>query len=197
MSKTKHSETETIEILRRQLVSMTKAARQCASVIADIAEEQATQNNALSNVLSEQVETLMEARSGIREFGGDLNEYQELAGRTDLKDRGRIEGITYYALALVDEVGEICGPLKKYMSQGHQLPKDEHLLEEYGDTLWNIARAVAHLGYDLSDVARLNIEKLKIRYPDGFSAKNSQEREVQNAQIKAMFERFVDQNSDE
>ena len=48
---------------------------------------------------------------------------------------------------------------------------------EVGDLLWGIAEFCTASGWMLEDVAQANVEKLKKRYPDGFSADRSLNRE--------------------
>ena len=72
------------------------------------------------------------------------------------------------------EVGELHGLYqKKY--QGHKFD-EEHAKKEVGDILWMIAEYCTANGWNLEDIMELNIEKLKARYPDGFSAERSLHR---------------------
>lgn len=106
----------------------------------------------------------------------NLNEYQQLAGRTansGTDDRRRIVA----ALGLAGETGEFVDTIKKIVAHGHDVP-DEKLKEELGDVLWYIAEACSAFGWKMDEVAIANIEKLKSRYPDGFSEKASRERVV-------------------
>lgn len=104
-----------------------------------------------------------------------LNEYHALAQRTSSANTisGKIEN---GCLGLAGESGECCDILKKYFFQGHELDK-EHLMDELGDVMWYIAETASGLGITLEDVAIHNVEKLKKRYPDGFSAERSVHRD--------------------
>lgn len=62
---------------------------------------------------------------------------------------------------------------KKY--QGHPIER-EHLKKELGDLLWFIAEYCTAFGWELDEVATLNIEKLKARYPEGFEVDKSLHR---------------------
>ena len=42
---------------------------------------------------------------------------------------------------------------------------------------WYLAETAYAIGYDLEDVFQMNIEKLKKRYPEGFSAEKSRNRD--------------------
>ena len=78
-------------------------------------------------------------------------------------------------LGLSEEVGEVLGLIKKAEYHGRELDRDA-LKKELGDVLWYLA-AIAHwYGFDLGDVAAANVEKLRRRYPDGFSVERSVNR---------------------
>ena len=55
---------------------------------------------------------------------------------------------------------------------GHTIDKD-HIMKELGDCTWMIAEACQALDIKLEDVMKLNIEKLKTRYPSGFDPEKS------------------------
>ena len=44
-----------------------------------------------------------------------------------------------------------------------------HIVEEVGDLLWYVALAAEHLGVSLNQIAKKNIEKLQLRFPEKFS----------------------------
>ena len=47
------------------------------------------------------------------------------------------------------------------------------MTKELGDVLWYVAETATALSMTLDEVAARNIAKLKMRYPDGFSAEKS------------------------
>lgn len=49
-------------------------------------------------------------------------------------------------------------------------------MDELGDCLWMIAEACSALGWTVDDAMRMNIRKLRIRYPDGFDEQRSIDR---------------------
>jgi NTP pyrophosphatase (non-canonical NTP hydrolase) len=53
----------------------------------------------------------------------------------------------------------------------------EKLIKELGDIAWYLAEAAYALDINLSDVLEGNINKLKARYPEGFSVSKSINRE--------------------
>ena len=75
-------------------------------------------------------------------------------------------------MGLNGEAGECIEILKKHLFQGHELDK-EHLAEELGDVMWYVAVSARALGYDLSDIVKMNVVKLINRYPDGFKSERS------------------------
>lgn len=74
----------------------------------------------------------------------------------------------YFALGLCEEAGEVAGVVKKHVFHGHELNRDK-LVEELGDTLWYLDQLACSFGITLEEVAGANIEKLRKRYPSGFS----------------------------
>ena len=105
-----------------------------------------------------------------------LNEYQELAAKT-INPTLTVQEQTEHALfGIASEVGELNGLFQKRL-QGHVID-EEHLLKECGDILWMLAELLTAKGYTLDDVARMNIDKLRARYPDGFDTEHSLHRKV-------------------
>ena len=78
-------------------------------------------------------------------------------------------------MGLCGESGEAINIVKKYVAQGHDLDK-EHLAKELGDIAWYLAETATALGISLETILQMNIDKLKKRYPDGFSSEKSKER---------------------
>lgn len=102
-------------------------------------------------------------------------EYQIAALRTagtEDKDALLVNGV----MGLAGESGECVDIVKKHLFQKHTLDR-EHLAKELGDVAWYLAVTAYAIGYDLDDILRMNVEKLKKRYPDGFDADRSQNRE--------------------
>lgn len=103
-----------------------------------------------------------------------LNEYQTLAKRTIDNTRPDV-AIKYHALfGMVGEMGEIHSIYQKYY-QGHEIDP-VHLQKEVGDLLWFIAEFCTVQGWELEDIAKMNIEKLQARYPNGFDEEHSLHR---------------------
>lgn len=107
------------------------------------------------------------------------NEYQLESMRTAYgmkcdNDRGML--LLMGVMGLCGESGEAIDLVKKGLFQGHEMDK-KHLALELGDVAWYLAVAAFALGYTLEDVMRMNVDKLRKRYPDGFEAERSVHRE--------------------
>ena len=79
-------------------------------------------------------------------------------------------------MGLCGESGEVIDLVKKHLAQGHSLDK-EKLAKELGDVAWYVAETAYAIGYPLEEILRMNIDKLKARYPDGFDPEKSINRE--------------------
>lgn len=88
----------------------------------------------------------------------ELNEYQEAATKTKLD---AANNLSYLALGLCGEAGEVAEHIKKSIRDG-TLDKDKVALE-LGDVLWYLANLSDSLGFNLTEIANLNILKLKSR----------------------------------
>ena len=110
-----------------------------------------------------------------------LNEYQVLAYRTtnhELTNQGLIEN---GVMGLCGEAGECIDILKKTEFQGHAFDPMK-MVDELGDVLWYVAQLATGLGVTLEYVAQHNVDKLLVRYPDGFdSEKSIHRKEYENA----------------
>jgi NTP pyrophosphatase (non-canonical NTP hydrolase) len=75
-------------------------------------------------------------------------------------------------LGIAGEAGEVADIIKKEFFHGH--PRDpQRIKDELGDVLHYIAICAWSYGLTLEEVADFNIEKLKLRYPNGFEAERS------------------------
>lgn len=75
----------------------------------------------------------------------------------------------------VGKTGEAIDILKKHLFQGHELDT-AHMAKELGDVAWYLAVSANAIGYDLETIMQMNVDKLKVRYPDGFDAEHSLHR---------------------
>lgn len=105
----------------------------------------------------------------------ELNEYQELAARTLGRDRTHEQQLANAALGLAGEAGEVADAMKKHLFHNHPLDHDA-MVKELGDCLWYVAAMATVLGVELDEIGARNIEKLRRRYPEGFSFARSLNR---------------------
>jgi NTP pyrophosphatase (non-canonical NTP hydrolase) len=103
----------------------------------------------------------------------DFREYQADAMRTRGIYTERVftaqeQQLLCGCLGISGESGEFNDAIKKMMFHNKPIPNDV-LSKEIGDTLWYIALICDAKGWNLNDIAYYNIEKLRIRYPQGFN----------------------------
>ena len=106
-----------------------------------------------------------------------INEYQKLAMTTLNPELSEKDVLINGVMGLCGESGEAIDIVKKWLAQGHELDR-EKLKKELGDICWYVAETSTALGLDLEDVMQANIDKLKKRYPEGFAAERSINREI-------------------
>ena len=110
----------------------------------------------------------------------DFDTYQALARRTTNPALDPPHRLLDAAAGMAEEAGEVLGAVRKHVLQ--QRPLDHAALAgELGDALWCLATIAASLGLSLGEVAHLNIEKLRQRYPDGFTSEASMTRADERA----------------
>jgi len=78
----------------------------------------------------------------------------------------------YLALGLAGEAGEYADLVKHEQFHGHPEDNDK-AAEELGDALWYLSCAALERGFTLSTIAERNLAKLLVRYPHGFTEKES------------------------
>jgi NTP pyrophosphatase (non-canonical NTP hydrolase) len=110
----------------------------------------------------------------------DANEYQKLAARTLIDRPGFVISdrdmmAVWNALGLAGEAGEVADHVKKGVFHQHGIDP-EKLKEEIGDTLWYAAALCTTLGFDIGEIMQGNIDKLRLRYPDGYNSADSKAR---------------------
>ncbi len=105
-----------------------------------------------------------------------INEYQKLAMKTLNPALEKKDVLINGVMGLCGESGEAIDIVKKWLAQGHELDK-EKLAKELGDIAWYLAETATALDLQLEDIFAANIEKLRKRYPEGFAAERSINRE--------------------
>jgi NTP pyrophosphatase (non-canonical NTP hydrolase) len=115
----------------------------------------------------------------------NATDYQKQAART-LIDKPGFEipdkdiMIIWNAIGLAGEAGEVCELAKKGIFHQHGIDRDK-FAKEIGDCCWYIAALCTKLDLDMGEIMAANIEKLRVRYPAGYSSEDSQKRVDVNA----------------
>ena len=96
----------------------------------------------------------------------NIDDYQEVALSTAIYPNEDITGIIYTALGLTGEAGEVAEKIKKHLRDGGDLPYDA-IAKELGDVLWYVANLAHEIGFSLSEIAQMNLDKLLSRKERG------------------------------
>lgn len=103
--------------------------------------------------------------------------YREHSNNTRNGDLTQQDERLNAALGIAGEAGELVDIVKKEIYHGH--PQDPaKVLDEAGDELYYLDWLLETYGFTLEDAMRHNVEKLRARYPNGFSADASINRTV-------------------
>lgn len=110
----------------------------------------------------------------------NIEKFQELSKRTmpnqvpsslsggNVGQSLTVTSLANYALGLSGESGEVVDLIKKHVFHGHSLDKDK-IVKELGDVMHYVAGIATLLEIELPEVLEGNIDKLKKRFPEGFS----------------------------
>ena len=99
----------------------------------------------------------------------NLNDYQNQSRETALYPNVGSNTI-YPTLGLVGEAGEVADKVKKVIRDKKGIfdsNSKEALKLELGDVLWYVAQLSTELGFELDEVAKSNLSKLKSRAERG------------------------------
>jgi len=107
----------------------------------------------------------------------NANVYQELAARTLIDEPDSEYSpeqimLVWNAIGLAGEAGEVAEHVKKGVFHQHGIDR-EKMIKELGDVMWYVAALCTKLDVELGDVMDRNIDKLLMRYPDGYNAQDS------------------------
>ena len=82
------------------------------------------------------------------------------------------------ALGLNGEAAEFSEIIKKCIFQGKEFDDDTHkrLKSELSDVMWYVAQGCIALNTSIDELCEINTNKLKERYPEGFSKDKSENR---------------------
>ena len=92
-----------------------------------------------------------------------MNDYQQQAVETAIYPS--TAQVTYTAMGLANEAGEVLGKVKKIIRDG-TFNRDD-IADELGDVLWYAAALARDLNTDLSAIAQRNLDKLASRKERG------------------------------
>lgn len=99
-------------------------------------------------------------------------DYQLMASRTLSKELDATQQSTLCALGLAGEAGEVVDYLKKVHFHGHELDR-QVVKKELGDVMWYIANLANLYDLTLTEIMQANVDKLRERYPEGFTKEDS------------------------
>lgn len=105
------------------------------------------------------------------------NDYQQACLRTVPKNMTRFDEALMALMGLNGEAGECIDLYKKVLYHGHPFDR-EALLRELGDVLWYVAVAAHANDCDLDTIMKMNMDKLQNRYPNGWEASRSLNRDA-------------------
>ena len=109
----------------------------------------------------------------------DLDVFQEEALRSMRSDLPYEAICSNMCMGLAGETGETVDIFKKHIYQGKDLDIND-VIEEIGDILWYIANLCNVNKITMKECMDSNVEKLRKRYPNGFSVKDALERSDKN-----------------
>ncbi len=106
----------------------------------------------------------------------NLKEYQNLCKKTAQKFKDKEKEILTWGLGIVGEAGDVAGCIKKTFS--HKNDQKKGIRENIGDALWYAAMICNYFDWNLDEVLGENIQKLKRRYPKGFTKKDAKRKGI-------------------
>ncbi len=111
-----------------------------------------------------------------------MSRYQDDALRTlstqfHIGEDGVTPDLLHGAIGLATEAGEMLDAVKRALFYGADLDRT-NLIEELGDLEWYMAVIRDALGVDQEEVQRINVEKLRARYPEKFTRVHALERNL-------------------
>ncbi len=101
----------------------------------------------------------------------NLKEYQELCRKTAKKFETDEKEILTWGLGIASEAGDVAACIKK--TYAHNNDQKHGIRENIGDTLWYAAMICNFYNWNLQDILNENLDKLKKRFPNGFTINNA------------------------
>lgn len=100
-----------------------------------------------------------------------LKEYQEACKITAKKFDNPEKEILTWGLGIAGEAGDVASCIKKTFA--HDNDQKAGIKENIGDTLWYSAMICNFFGWDFQEILNENLEKLKKRFPNGFTTQDA------------------------
>jgi len=97
----------------------------------------------------------------------NLRDYQKLCKLTSKKFKTPEHEIHTWGLGISSEAGDVAGCILK--TYAHDNDQKQGIRENLGDTLWYAAMICNFYGWDMQKILEENMEKLKKRFPKGFT----------------------------
>ncbi|MBU3934483.1 nucleoside triphosphate pyrophosphohydrolase family protein [Patescibacteria group bacterium] len=101
----------------------------------------------------------------------NLKEYQEFCKKTAKAFDSPEKEIMTWGLGISGEAGDVAGCIKKTFSHGND--QKTGIRENIGDMMWYMAMICNFFDWDLDEMLQENLDKLKKRYPEGFTEKDA------------------------
>ena len=90
-----------------------------------------------------------------------FDEYQQETMKTAVYDKD--VAVTYLALGLASEAGEVAGKVKKWVRGDTSYVDTDDIAKELGDVLWYVSQMAETFNLSLGDIAQSNVDKLRSR----------------------------------
>ena len=100
-----------------------------------------------------------------------LRDYQKISRKTAKKFRNKKEAIMTWGLGIAGEAGDVASCVKKTFA--HDNDQKSGIRENIGDVLWYSSMICNFFNWNLSDILAENQEKLKKRFPNGFTTQDA------------------------
>jgi len=105
---------------------------------------------------------------------------KEVMRTANIKIEDYLHNLGLGGMGVAGEAGEVCDLAKKIIYHNKTVSK-EKITEEMGDVYWYLEYLCIILDVSRELVMNQNIEKLKIRYPNGFNPNDANKRMDENS----------------
>lgn len=112
------------------------------------------------------------ANSTTSELAKDDEIFQKKAAELSQLLDGNYARLDNAISGIAGEAGEIADLWKKLKFHGKEFNQEnkDKLVKELGDMFWYLAQASMALNVSMDEMIKQNIEKLKLRHPNGFNS---------------------------